>query len=86
MYSNFLNIYTHNVNRFIPTKEVTIRPSDKPFMNNAIRRKMRQRNIIHCKAKSSENPIHWQKYREFGNEIPDMVRKSKEEYRLKLTS
>ena len=51
-------------------------------MKNAIRRKMRQRNRIHCKAKSSENPIHWQNIWELRNEVTDMVRKSKEQYRL----
>ena len=60
IYSKFLNIYSDNVNKHIPTKIVTIRPADKPFMNNSIRRKIRQRNRIHYKAKNSNNPDHWQ--------------------------
>jgi hypothetical protein len=28
-------------------------------MNNKIRNKIRQRNIIHYKAKSTNNPDHW---------------------------
>ncbi|CAG2185269.1 unnamed protein product [Mytilus edulis] len=39
MYSQFLNIYSTNVNKYIPTKVVTIRPADKPFMNSTIQSK-----------------------------------------------
>ncbi|VDI01051.1 Hypothetical predicted protein [Mytilus galloprovincialis] len=85
MYSQFLNIYSTNVNKYIPTKVVTIRPADKPFMNSTIRRKMRQRNRIHYKAKNTNNCIHWQKFRELRNEVIDLVRQSKEQYKQKLT-
>lgn len=51
VYKNFTDIFTQHVNQHIPKKVVVIRPSDKPFMTNAIRRKMRQHNRIHYKAK-----------------------------------
>ena len=86
MYSKFLDIYSFHVNKHIPTKTITVRPTDKPFMNNTIRRKIRQRNRIHYKAKSSNSAAHWQKFRELRNEVIDLVRKSKEDYRQKLTS
>ena len=52
---NFMKIYNHYVDKNIPKKVVTIRPSDKPFMTSAIRCKMRQRNRVHFKAKANNN-------------------------------
>jgi hypothetical protein len=45
--------------KYIPTKTITVRPNDKPFMNNKIRNKIRQRNRIHYKAKTTNNPDHY---------------------------
>ncbi|VDI09353.1 Hypothetical predicted protein [Mytilus galloprovincialis] len=63
-----------------------VRPNDKPFMNNLIRNKIRHRNRIHHKAKTSNNPDHWKKFREIRNEIISLVRKAKDDYKCKLTS
>jgi translation initiation factor IF-1 len=41
------------VKKYLPTKTITVRPNDKPFMNNTIRNKIRQRNRIHYKAKTN---------------------------------
>ncbi|CAG2208763.1 unnamed protein product [Mytilus edulis] len=79
---------SNNINdvymNFVRTFE--IRPNDKPFMNNLIRNKIRHRNRIHHKAKTSNNPDHWKKFREIRNEIISLVRKAKEDYKCKLTS
>jgi hypothetical protein len=64
MYSNFTNILDNHIDLHVPQKTVTIRPKDKPFMNNTIRRCMRQRNRMHYKAKHTKNPQHWQNYRD----------------------
>lgn len=69
----------------IPKKVVTIRPSDKPFMTSAIRRKMRQRNRVHYKAKLKNNDYQWDKYQHIRNEVLSMVRKSKQNYKEKFT-
>ena len=61
VYSNFLKILDDAVKKYIPTKTITVRPNDKPFMNNKIRNKIRQRNRIHYKAKTTNNPNHWKK-------------------------
>jgi hypothetical protein len=86
VYSNFLIILDDTVNKFIPTKTITVLPNDKPFMNNKIRNKIRQRNRIHYKAKTTNNPDYWKKFREITNEVIDLVRKGKDEYKHKLTS
>ena len=60
-YSNFLSILNEVCDRNIPTKTVVIRPDDKPFMNNNIRKLMRRRDRAHYKAKTTDNPNHWLK-------------------------
>ncbi|CAG2257732.1 unnamed protein product [Mytilus edulis] len=86
VYMNFVKTFESTVNRYIPTKTITVRPNDKPFMNNLIRNKIRHRNRIHHKAKTSNNPDHWKKFREIRNEIISLVRKAKDDYKCKLTS
>ena len=67
-------------------RTIRVRPNDKPFMNNKIRNKIRQRNRIHYKAETTNNPDHWKNFREIRNEVIDLVIKAKDEYKNKLTS
>ena len=55
-------------------------------MNNTIRLKQRQRNRAHKKAKNSNNPNHWFKYRCLRNEVITLVRESKERYIASLSA
>ena len=50
VYSYFTNKLEECISRNIQTKTITVRPNDKPFMNNEIRLKMRQRNQMYRKA------------------------------------
>jgi len=58
-----------HVKKYIPTKIITVRPNDKPFMNNKIRNKISKRNIIHFKAKTINNPDHWKKIEKSGMKL-----------------
>jgi hypothetical protein len=65
---NFSFIRRVNANlEFIPTKTITVRPNDKLFMNNKIRNKIRQRNRIHYKVKTTNNPDDWKIFGENTN-------------------
>ena len=86
VYSNFTKVLKSLIDKSIPRKTIVIRPSDKPFMNNAIKRKMRQRNRVHYKAKVTQSNYQWSKYRTLRNEVIDMVRKAKNKYKQKITS
>ena len=86
VYYNVLKILDDSVNTFIPTKTIRVRPNDKPFMNNKVRNKIRQRNRIHYKFKTTNNPDHWKNISEIRNEVIDLVRKAKDQYKNKLTS
>lgn len=56
--SNFTNIITSCIKKRIPTKVVTIRPRDKPFKRNLIKKFMRKRNRKQRKAAKTQNPHH----------------------------
>lgn len=50
IYNNFTEKYSKLIEKHVPTKTVTIRPSDKPYITTAIRKRMRQRKRIHKKS------------------------------------
>jgi hypothetical protein len=53
-------------------------------MNSNVRRRMRQRNRAHKKAKQKNTPDYWKKYRDIRNEVISLVREAKNEYLSKL--
>lgn len=67
-------------NACIPTKTVCIRPSDPPWLNNAIRRKIRIRKRAFRKAKSTNRQNHWDKFRKLRNETVSFIRDAKRSY------
>ena len=85
-YSNFLSTINRVCDKHIPSKVVVIRPDDKPFLNSSIRKAIRKRDRIHYKAKSTNRPEHWLRYRQTRNDVISLVRLAKDEYKKKLTS
>ena len=79
IYNNFIKIYSTLIEQHVPTKTVTVRPSDKPYITTAIHRRMRQRKRIHRRAVRTYNPQHWQQLRNIPNEIIPLVRNPKRE-------
>ena len=69
----------------IPSKEVTIRPTDKPWFHSGIRYQIRLRNRLHRNAKSSNSDAAWAKFRSKRNEDISLVRKAKLDYYMKLS-
>ena len=89
-----INIYAENftssllniAKECIPTRNVTIRPSEPPWINALIKSKIRKRKRLYRKAKSTNNNDHWKRFRQLRNEIVDLVRKAKTEQTEKLSS
>jgi len=75
--STITDLIMDQVNDFIPVKVITVRSNDKPWMNNNIRLKMTQRNRIHRKAKSTNSPHFWNRFRILRNEAIDLIREAK---------
>lgn len=86
---NFINeqfneILLNTANRHIPKVTFTVRPNDKPWMSNNLRKNMRQRNRLYQKAKISNSSLHWHKYKQKRNEVVELVRQAKSNYMQKL--
>lgn len=64
----------------IPNKIITVRKLDPPWMNNEIRRAIRKRDRFHKRAKKSDFPEHWSKFRKIRNRTVNLVRKQKQLY------
>ena len=86
IYNSFLNKLNTCLDKHIPLKNITVRPKDKAFMNNSIRKLMRKRNRLHRKAVKTQNPTHWTNYRYIRNRVIDEIRCSRDRYNKKLTS
>lgn len=52
-------------------------------MNNSIRKLMRKRNHIHRKAVKTQNPHHYQKYRDLRNKVIAEIRASRNRFNKK---
>lgn len=76
----FTQIILEICNKHIPSINATIRPNDKPWMNNEIRHLMRQRNRLYYKAKSKQCDVHWNNYRRKRNEVVEKIRMAKKDY------
>ena len=73
---NLLNI----AEECIPTKNVTIRPCDLPWLNNNIRKLMRQRNRLYKRYKKKKTSALFDKFKQLRNKVTSNLRKAKQEY------
>lgn len=85
IYGNFFDKMEKCIKKYIPTKTITVRPRDKVFMNNFIRKLMRKRNRMHRKAVRTQNPVHWEQYRFLRNKVIDEIRISRAKHNKKLS-
>ena len=59
---------------------VTIKLHEPAWINNFIKRKIRQRKRLYKKAKNSNSPNHWSKFKRPRTKVIDLIRKSKQKY------
>ncbi|VDI21638.1 Hypothetical predicted protein [Mytilus galloprovincialis] len=68
----------------IPNKNITVRKTDPPWMNNYIRRTIRKRNRIYKKAKKANSPENWLQFRRSRNKTVNVIRNEKTKFYDKL--
>ncbi|XP_053383630.1 uncharacterized protein LOC128549901 [Mercenaria mercenaria] len=93
LFDHDIDTYTNNItnqilsmsNKYIPNKIVTIRQSEPPWIHNDIRKCIRKRNRAYDKAKISQNPRHWQAYKQLRNKTTDMLRQAKHHLSVKIS-
>ena len=61
----------------IPNKYANTRPSETPWMHNELRKLMRKRKRAYDKAKLTNLPHHWDKYKKLRNDTTTLLRSSK---------
>jgi hypothetical protein len=68
----------------IPSKIITVRKNQPQWLTSNIRKLIRKTNRIHRKARPSNSPSDWNKFRRIRNDVTNLVRKSKEEHQNNL--
>ena len=70
----------------IPSKIVTIRPMDPPWMHNQIRKEIRERKKLHKLAKTYNNENDWARFRAQRNLVNNLVKDAKISHFKKLAT
>ena len=74
------NIIIESVSNTIPNKTITINPQDPAWTTLEIKQKIRQRKRFYQKAKRTNSPQHWLKFKKLRNEIISCIRNTKKGY------
>ena len=75
---NFTNTFLEIVNACIPYRKVLIRPDDKPWFNNEIRKLCRKRDRLKTSALKTGNLSILNKYKHIRNKINNMKKHAKQ--------
>lgn len=83
--NNDINIYAKNLTdkiislakSCIPNKEVRIRPNEPAWITHSIKKLIRKRKRAYRKAKLSNLPFHWEKFKKIRNKVISLIRDSK---------
>ena len=86
--NNDINTYCENLiehlqsitEMCIPNKVITIRPSDPHWITTSIKRHIRKRKRAYKRAKLTNLPIHWTKFRNLRNRVTQLTRESKQSF------
>ena len=76
----FTDLIVKYMGECIPSKDVTIRPNDKPWYNSDIRTHSRQRDRLKTKALKTNRTVDWTKYRHSRNKVNNLKKYAKEQY------
>ena len=75
---NVTKLITETAKLCIPNTDVTIKPQEPNWMNSDIKLKIRQRKRQYRKAKRSNNPHVWQKFRKLRNKVVSLIGQEKQ--------
>ena len=70
----------------IPNKHVTIKPSEPNWITSFIKRKIRSRKRAYRKARRSNRPNLWEKFKKLRNEVVSLIRSAKQEQQKKIAN
>ena len=76
----FTNNLVTAAKRCMPSKKVTDRSNDKPWITDEIKKMILKKEIIHRLAKEINSVWSWRLFKKYRNDLTDKIRKRKEEY------
>ena len=82
--TNITNAILDAAELCIPGKIITVRKNQLQWITSNIRKLIRKTNRIHRKARRSNSPSDWNKFRRIRNDVTNLMRKSKEEHKNNL--
>ena len=74
------NMVLNTAKDTIPNKQVTVRPGDKPWYNNHLRRLCRRKDRLHKAAKLTNSPESWYNFRVARTQYTDAITEAKENH------
>ena len=85
LWHSFKEKFTSVAERHAPTILKRVRGLNNcPWLNNSIKRQMRQRDFLLKKARKSGLQVDWTKYRSQRNRVNNLIKKEKENYNRRL--
>ena len=82
----FTNNLTAVAIRCMPSKKVTDRSNDKPWITDEIKRLILKKECIHRLAKAIDTAWCWRLFKQYRNNLTDKIRRRKEEYLNEIES
>ena len=70
---NITNTLTNESKLCVPNQEIVINPHEPPWINSLVKRKIRKRKRAYQKAKRTNNPRHWLKFKTLRNELIALI-------------
>ena len=83
--NNFTNHILYIAKECIPNRVIRVRPSDPPWLTTYIKRFIRKRKRAYRKAKLTNLPTNWNKFRKLRNKVVNMIREAKNTHTDKIS-
>ena len=79
-----MDIYKGIIDRYIPSKIITIKPRNKPWFNKRVKTSIRTKHRLFNKYKKHPCAENWSKYKRARNSSVSIIREAKTEYHEKI--
>ena len=76
----FTNNLIEIARRCMPSKRITDRSNDKPWITDEIKKLILKKECVHRLAKTIDTPWCWNLFKRYRNDLTDKIRNRKEEY------
>ena len=75
--TSWMDIYKGIIDRYIPSKIITIKPRNKSWFNKRVRTSIRTKHLLFNKYKKHPSAENWSKYKRARNSSVSIIREDK---------